>query len=79
MEFLQQLEAYVVVPIEQCYSMTGKKPIPCGWVDVNKGDETNWSVRSRLVVKETKHNSTLSSPSEIFSSTPPCDFSSAMR
>eukprot|EP00971_Amphidinium_carterae_P082048 1623115-Amphidinium_carterae.2 len=39
MEFLKQLEAYTVVPISQCYDATSKKPIPCGWVDVNKGDE----------------------------------------
>eukprot|EP00971_Amphidinium_carterae_P251697 4996816-Amphidinium_carterae.1 len=49
----------------------GRKPIPCGWVDVNKGDEQTWNVRSRLVVKETRHNSSLTSPSEIYSSTPP--------
>eukprot|EP00971_Amphidinium_carterae_P325488 6455761-Amphidinium_carterae.1 len=71
MEFLKQLGAYSIVPIKQCYDSTGKRPIPCGWVDVNKGDEKAWNVRSRLVVKETKYNSNLTLPSEIYSSTPP--------
>ena len=32
----------------------GIKPVPTGWVDVNKGDKTKYNVRSRLVGKELK-------------------------
>eukprot|EP00971_Amphidinium_carterae_P194209 3853846-Amphidinium_carterae.4 len=51
--FLRNLGAYKVVARE------GRKVIPVGWVTVNKGDDQNPRIRSRLVVKETKYHSTL--------------------
>eukprot|EP00971_Amphidinium_carterae_P054065 1064457-Amphidinium_carterae.2 len=51
--FLRNLGAYKVVARE------GRRVIPVGWVTVNKGDEENPRIRSRLVVKETKYHSTL--------------------
>eukprot|EP00971_Amphidinium_carterae_P180882 3588138-Amphidinium_carterae.1 len=71
MRFLHDLDAYEVVPIEQCYAAMGGAPIPTGWVDVNKGDTTAPKIRSRLVVKETRRNSPLQDAAAIFSSTPP--------
>ena len=47
-EFLKNLDAYEIVPVTQCYEAMGRGPIPCGWVDVNKGDEVSSYVRSRL-------------------------------
>ena len=32
----------------------GFKPVPTGWVDVNKGDSVKMNIRSRLVGKELK-------------------------
>eukprot|EP00975_Prorocentrum_lima_P002556 563301-Prorocentrum_lima.AAC.1 len=48
-------------------------PLPSGWVDVNKGDPTRPALRSRWVIKETKHVTTLDTgdPAQIFSATPP--------
>eukprot|EP00971_Amphidinium_carterae_P350398 6491521-Amphidinium_carterae.2 len=62
MEFLSKLQAYELVTIAECYEKTNKRPIPVGWVDVNKGDQRKPAVRSRLVVKEAKRNSDLTDP-----------------
>ena len=32
---------YTVVPISDCWTVTGKKPIGVRFVDVNKGDNSN--------------------------------------
>ena len=32
---------YEKVPMEECYTRTGKGPIKVKWVDINKGDELN--------------------------------------
>ena len=42
---------YEKVPIEECWNQTGKAPIKTKWVDINKGDELNEELRSRLVAK----------------------------
>eukprot|EP00971_Amphidinium_carterae_P302197 6004112-Amphidinium_carterae.1 len=65
MQFLAELQAYEVVTLEECYSKTNRRPIPVGWVDVNKGDQERPAVRARLVVKETKYNSELTDPSNV--------------
>eukprot|EP00971_Amphidinium_carterae_P283716 5632571-Amphidinium_carterae.4 len=51
--------------------VTGRRPVPAGWEDVNKVDSTSPHVRCRLVVKETRHHSTISDPSQTWSATPP--------
>eukprot|EP00971_Amphidinium_carterae_P101983 2018866-Amphidinium_carterae.2 len=71
MQFLAELDAYEIVTLEECQRQTNKRPIPVGWVDVNKGDQQRPSVRARLVVKETKYNSDLTDPSATFACTPP--------
>ena len=74
MRFLvDELNAYKYDSVDNCLRMTGKRPIPVKWVDVNKGDAQRPEVRSRLAVAETRHRTT---PSEMdnaqtFSATPP--------
>ena len=49
--------------------MTGKAPIGCRWIDINKGDDEHPEYRSRLVAKEINR-----SPSdEMFAATPPLE------
>ena len=60
---------YDKVPIEECYIVTGKKPIQTKWLDINKGDEDNPEYRSRLVAKEIKSDNRL----DLFAATPPLE------
>ena len=57
---------------------TGRQPITMGWVTVNKGDDDKPNIRSRLVVQETKHATSLdpTDSGAVFSATPPYE---AMR
>ena len=74
MRFLvDELNAYKYDSVDNCLRMTGKRPIPVKWVDVNKGDAQRPEVRSRLAVAETRHRTTLSEEdnAQTFSATPP--------
>ena len=44
--------AYDKVPVAEAWNVTGKAPIGCRWIDINKGDDENPEYRSRLVAKE---------------------------
>ena len=53
MKFLvDELNAYKYDSVDKCLRMTGNRPIPVKWVDVNKGDAQHPEVRSRLAVAE---------------------------
>ena len=54
MDYLHKQGVYKVVPIEECFTETGRKPIGVRWIDTNKGDPDNPNFRSRLVVREIK-------------------------
>jgi len=45
-------KVYTKVPIQQCWTRTGKAPIRVKWIDINKGDDVNMEVRCRMVGKE---------------------------
>ena len=49
--------------------MTGKAPIGCRWIDINKGDDEKPEYRSRLVAKEINR----SPNAEMFAATPPLE------
>ena len=69
MEKFSQHKVYTKVPISECIRMTGKQPIGCKWIDINKGDAKSPNYRSRLVAKEIKRG-----PSdEMFAATPPLE------
>ena len=42
------------VPIAEARRRTGKAPVSCRWVDVNKGDDASPRYRSRLVARQLK-------------------------
>jgi len=60
---------YEKVPLAQCWSRTGKKPIGVRWVDINKGDIRNPKYRSRLVAMEFKCDKR----EDLFAATPPVE------
>ena len=62
-------KVYTKVPIEECWTRTGKAPIKTKWVHINKGDEVNMELRSRLVAKEIK----LDNRMDLFAATPPLE------
>ena len=47
------------VGADEAWRTGGKRPLRTRWVDVNKGDEDDYLVRSRLVGKESKEKGTL--------------------
>ena len=51
-DYFRKMGVYKKVPIEQCWSRTGKGPTPARWADINKGDQAWPSYRSRFVAKD---------------------------
>ena len=60
---------YSKVPINQCWDRTGKKPIAVRWVDINKGDEKDPQLRSRIVAKDFNDRVR----DDLFAATPPLE------
>ena len=69
MEEVRKHNVYTIVPEEECWNVTGQKPIGTKWVDVNKGDKVNPVYRSRLVAKEIKTDKR----NYLFAVTPPLE------
>ena len=54
-EYYEEIyDAIAGVKLDPVLRMTGKRPIPVKWVDVNKGDAQRSEGRSRLAVAETR-------------------------
>ena len=53
----------------------GCQAIPTRWLDINKGDEKNVQIRSRLVAQETKNRSSIAAGdiAATFAATPPLE------
>ena len=69
---------YTKVPIDECWRVSGKKPIRVRFVDINKGDAVSPNYRSRLVAQEFRDGTPY-----LFAATPPLEalevlFSSAV-
>ena len=58
-----------MVKIADAIRRTGKPPITVRWVEVNKGDDDNPNIRSRLVAREIR----MSGQDSIFAPTPPLE------
>ena len=58
-----------MVPIEECWRVTGAEPISTRWVDINKRDSLCPNYRSRLVAREFH----TSEKPEWFAATPPSE------
>ena len=69
---MEEWEVWEEVPISECLSVTGRKPLGGRWVDCNKGDLRQPDVRSRWVAKDIA----FSKSTEFFAATPPLE---AMR
>ena len=50
-ECVNSMDVYRKVPISECISETGRRPIGTRWIDVNKGDSITPKHRSRLVAQ----------------------------
>ena len=55
MKWYEKFNAFEGVTDETCVSRTGRKPISCGWEDINKGDSERVEVRSRLAAREERY------------------------
>ena len=53
-KFMERIELYEEVPLEECWRKTGRPPISTKWVDVNKGTKERPDVRCRLVARDFK-------------------------
>ena len=51
-QYFNTLPVWDIVKTHECWDVTGKPPISTKWVDVNKGDQESYDVRSRLVARE---------------------------
>ena len=51
-EYFNSLPVWDIARTQECWDVTGKPPISTKWVDVNKGDQESYDVRSRLVARE---------------------------
>ncbi|CAK0828348.1 unnamed protein product, partial [Prorocentrum cordatum] len=60
---------------EDCYRELGRKSLSVRWVDIDKGDSSWPDYRSRLVVQETKAQSTIAGDDvgAVFAATPPLE------
>ena len=73
--FADSLQAWIPRTKEEAKRRMGRPPFGTRWLDCNKGDDAHQDYRSRLVVQETRHGSTI--PTEDLaatsSSTPPLE------
>jgi len=70
-----QLRVWDVTTTDECRRVTGRGPYGTRWIDVNKGDDLRPEYRSRLVVQETRGNSTIAKGdvAAVFAATPPLE------
>ena len=69
LDFFEAKQVWTKRSVDEARRKTGKPPITVRWVDVNKGDDTNPNIRSRLVARQIRQ------PGEeaIFAPTPPLE------
>ena len=71
LEFFTSKGVWVKVPRQRAFDRTGRPPISVRWVDVNKGDDVEPNVRSRLVARQLKALDT--SGTSYFAPAPPLE------
>jgi hypothetical protein len=52
LEYFNSLPVWDIARTQECWDVTGKPPISTKWVDVNKGDQESYDVRSWLVARD---------------------------
>ena len=71
LEFFTSKGVWIKVPRQRAFERTGRPPISVRWVDVNKGDDVEPNVRSRLVARQLKAMDT--SGTSYFAPAPPLE------
>ena len=69
LDYFTSKEVWVVRKISEARQRTGRPPITVRWVEVNKGDDQNPKIRSRLVAREIR----MQGEDAIFAPTPPLE------
>ena len=69
LDYFRDKEVWTIRNVNEALRRTGKSPISVRCVEVNKGDDLNPKIRSRLVVREIR----LKGEEAIFSPTPPLE------
>jgi len=69
LEYFDGKNVWQLRPIDECRRITGKPPVTVRWVDVNKGDDVNPNIRSRLVARQIRQ----AGEEAIFAPTPPLE------
>ena len=69
LEFARRYGVWTLAPTRECWESTGKGPIGCRWIDIDKGDSNKPNYRSRLVIQEVR----MSGTEAIFAATPPLE------
>ena len=59
---------------QECYDIAGAPRIGTKWIDINKGDEDKYDIRSRVVAQEYSQGKV----STIFAATPPLEAKKAL-
>ena len=67
LEYFESKKVWIKRSVEEARRLTGKPPISVRWVHVNKGDNINPNVRSRLVARQIRQ----AGEEAIFAPTPP--------
>ena len=68
-EYFKGKEVWTLRKVSEALRRQGKPPITVRWVEVNKGDDLNPKIRSRLAARETRRKG----EEAIFAHTPPLD------
>ena len=69
LEYFDGKDVWQLRPVDECRRVTGKAPVTVRWVDVNKGDDVNPNIRSRLVARQIRQ----AGEEAIFAPTPPLE------
>ena len=69
LDYFEQKGVWRLVPAEEAKKVTGRPAITVRWVHVNKGDDLNPNMRSRLVARQIRRNG----EEAIFAPTPPLE------
>ena len=69
LDYFHEKQVWEKVPLSEARRVTGRPAITVRWVDVNKADDVNPDIRSRLVARQIRHNG----EAAVFAPTPPLE------
>ena len=68
-DYVRKMDLYEKVPLQQCFTRTGRAPITTRWIEIHNGDIDNPNYRSRLVAREINTYKR----DDLFAATPPLE------